>query len=165
MGALTNKEAAVIPSLPLPAGATYSILNVRINIAHPQVMKLLYPVADQVSNLNNQKLTIKIARHSACTSCTSCSGLHPPASTTVVLDIPKSGMGTLDEYGSDDDEELESGDYMEICACGHEAVEHGADISEIGTDEFKRRGRVAFRLDEILQVSVACIGCKALLTL
>lgn len=128
-------------------------------------MKLLYPVADQVSNLTNEKLTVKIARHSACTTCTSCSGLHPPASATVALDTPKGGMGTLDEYGSDDEDEPESGEYMEMCACGHEAVEHGADISEIGTDEFKRRGRVAFRLDEILQVRVVRITSEVLLTL
>lgn len=127
-------------------------------------MKLLYPVADQ-ANLTNQKLTIKIARHSACTSCTSCPGLHPPAFATVSLDTPKSGIGTLNEYGSDDEDDEEGGDYLEMCGCGHEAADHGADISEIGTDEFKRRGRVAFRLDEILQVRVVLVSRKTLLTL
>ena len=128
-------------------------------------MKLLYPVAEQVANLTNQKLTIKIARHSPCTSCASCSGLHPLASATVALDTQKGGIGTLNEYGSDEEDEPEGGDYMEMCACGHEAVEHGADISEIGTDEFKRRGRVAFRLDEILQVRVILVSFETLLTL
>ena len=43
--------------------------------------------------------------------------------------------------------------YLEICACGHRVLEHGADVSEIGTDEFRRRGSVtsSYRSDLVFQ--------------
>lgn len=43
--------------------------------------------------------------------------------------------------------------YLSSCTCGHEASDHGADLSDISRSEFKRRGRVAIRIDELLQVS------------
>jgi hypothetical protein len=61
-----------------------------------------------------------------------------------------SSFGDLTGYGSDDDSES---DYLEICECGHSAGDHGADQSHIDRDEFARRGRVAVRLDEMLQVN------------
>ena len=39
------------------------------------------------------------------------------------------------------------------CGCGHGVTAHGADMSAIGNEEFARRGRVAVRLDELLEVS------------
>jgi hypothetical protein len=52
---------------------------------------------------------------------------------------------------------------MDTCTCGHDVQEHGADVSEIGTEEFKRRGRVAVRLDELLHVNLTLHSVVALL--
>ncbi|KAF7984193.1 hypothetical protein HWV62_15966 [Athelia sp. TMB] len=61
-------------------------------------------------------------------------------------------MADLDSYGSDDeDEEDSSSGYLSTCICGHGVMEHGADASSLGDTEFKRRGRVAVRLDELLK--------------
>ena len=62
-------------------------------------------------------------------------------------------MDASDGSDSDDDGELAS-DYLDRCACGHGVMEHGANISSIGHEEFVRRGRVAVRLDELLEVSL-----------
>lgn len=115
-------------------------------------MKLLYPISEQVSKLSDSQLALKIARHSPCSICDTCIGLRPPVDVEVLLDEAKAetSLGNLEQYGSDDDDS--ASEYLRDCVCGHEATDHGADVSEIGTDEFKRRGRVAFRLDEILQV-------------
>jgi hypothetical protein len=43
--------------------------------------------------------------------------------------------------------------YLDVCYCGHGVRSHGADESVLGKQEYARRGRVAVRLDEILQVS------------
>jgi hypothetical protein len=54
-------------------------------------------------------------------------------------------------FGPDDDH----GSHMvclDMCECGHTVTEHGADESELGHDEFVRRGLVAIRMDEFLQV-------------
>jgi histone acetyltransferase len=59
-------------------------------------------------------------------------------------------MGSLTQYGSDDEDDVL--DLLNICNCGHDVPAHGANISEIGSEEFARRGRVAVRLDELLQV-------------
>jgi len=115
-------------------------------------MKLSYPASHQVSKLNDSLLSLKIARHSPCSTCDSCSGLRPPPGWDVVLDeLPsESSLGDLEQYGSDDDDGPPA--YLEFCACGHHMKEHGADESEIGGAEFARRGLVAVRLDELLKV-------------
>jgi histone acetyltransferase len=116
-------------------------------------MKLLYPSSADIPSLTQSQLALKIARHSPCSACDSCTGLRPPADVEVVLDeaIASSSLGNLEQYGSDDENAIT--DYLELCTCGHAAQEHGADV-EIGTEEFNRRGRVAVRLDEILHVSL-----------
>jgi len=47
--------------------------------------------------------------------------------------------------------------YLETCDCGHDVTSHGADQSILEPEEFKRRGRVALRLDELLMVRNRCI--------
>jgi histone acetyltransferase len=117
-------------------------------------MKRLYPSSADIPSLTQPQLALKIARHSPCSACDSCTGLRPPADVEVVLDeaIASSSLGNLEQYGSDDDNAITH--HLELCTCGHGVQEHGADVSEIGTEEFNRRARVAVRLDEILHVSL-----------
>jgi hypothetical protein len=114
-------------------------------------MKVLYPASDQIPKLSDHLLALKIARHSPCTACGSCSGLRPPDGIEVLLDDSETDtpFGDLSQYGAGADD---GAGYLAICACGHVVREHGADLLEIGGEEFARRGRVAVRLDEILQV-------------
>jgi histone acetyltransferase len=114
-------------------------------------MKRLYPSSADIPSLTQSQLALKIARHSPCSACDSCTGLRPPADVEVVLDdaIASSSLGDLEQYGSDDDNAIT--DYLELCTCGHGVQEH---VSEIGTEEFNRRAKVAVRLDEILHVSL-----------
>jgi len=73
----------------------------------------------------------------------------------------ETGLGDLGQYGSDDEDE-EVSSYLEICACGHNVRQHNADEAELGKAEFTRRGRVAIRLDEFLQVCKLNFGSKSL---
>lgn len=111
-------------------------------------MRLLYPASNQPSQLTDALLAVKIARHSPCSTCSSCSGLHPGPGVEVALDEPS--LGALDQYGSDDDDDTPT--YLNSCRCGHGVSDHG-DQTEISREEFARRGRAAVRLDELLQVS------------
>ncbi|KAL0956425.1 hypothetical protein HGRIS_002573 [Hohenbuehelia grisea] len=113
-------------------------------------MKALYPAALPFDELDDNQLIVKVARHSPCLSCSSCPGLHPSPGVEVVVkdDLMDTSLGILDGYGSDDDDDLS---YINLCACGHAAKDHGADLSHINRNEFARRGRVAARLDELLQ--------------
>jgi hypothetical protein len=114
-------------------------------------MKLLYPSPHQ-PRPNDALIAIRIARHSPCSLCDSCHGLHPPYGIEVVLDEirARSSLGDLSQYGSDDDD---GATYLDSCACGHTVKDHNADQSELDGIEFYRRSRVATRLDEQLQVS------------
>jgi len=116
-------------------------------------MKVAYPHSHDPDKLESPLLSLKIARHSPCSICLNCLGLHPPPKVDVVLDAHNdSSLGDLGQYGSDDDDE-EVSSYFETCACGHDVKAHNADEIELGRSEFARRGRVACRLDELLQVS------------
>ena len=115
-------------------------------------MKVAYPYSHSFDKLDSSLLSIKIARHSPCSLCRSCSGLHPPPRVDVVLDgHDDSSLGDLGQYGSDDDDE-EISSYLTMCGCGHGVKAHNADEETLGSAEFARRGRVAVRLDELLQV-------------
>ncbi|KAF9469944.1 hypothetical protein BDZ94DRAFT_1137357, partial [Collybia nuda] len=114
-------------------------------------MKAAYPAANQQNRLNDSQLALKIARHSPCSTCNTCTGLCPAPNVDVVLDEiqTESSLGDLGQYGSDDEDTAIP--YLQICSCGHDALQHGADESDIGPSEFARRSRVAIRLDELLQ--------------
>ncbi|KAF9263301.1 hypothetical protein L218DRAFT_927786 [Marasmius fiardii PR-910] len=113
-------------------------------------MKYLYPTSYNFSTLTKAQLSLKIARHSPCSVCSTCKGLHPTPDTEIVLDDGSNPplLGDLGQYGSDDDEPTS---YIGTCSCGHTAAEHGANEHEIGPEEFRRRSQVAVRLDELLQ--------------
>lgn len=104
-------------------------------------MKYLYPTSHDIPSLSESAMALKIARHSPCSICTAeiCNGLRPPPVMQLVLD-------------SDEDYDRPDS-YLSSCSCGHDASDHGADLSVISRTEFKRRGRVAVRIDELLQVS------------
>lgn len=116
-------------------------------------MKRAYPASNSLDSLDGIQRSLKIARHSTCTSCDSCKGLHPPLGIDVVLDDSSHSIFGLDQYGSDDDEEG-TPPYLEFCDCGHDIIFHGANEAELGNAEFIRRARVATRIDELLQVGV-----------
>ena len=128
-------------------------------------MKVAYPASHICDKLSSSLLALKIARHSPCTLCVHCPGLHPPPRVAVVLDEHSdSSLGTLEQYGSDDDEE-EVSSYLDTCACGHGVKAHNADEIVLGKSEFARRGRVAIRLDEVLQVNTSnYLCCNPVLT-
>lgn len=116
-------------------------------------MKVLYPASHDIPKLSEELLAVKIARHSSCSSCTSCSGLRPPPDVEVALDSetqPGSSPPGSQEHGSI------SGTYLQLCSCAHDVTAHGADLSLVGAEEFARRGRVAVRLDELLEVRYCC---------
>ncbi|KAF9222716.1 hypothetical protein BS17DRAFT_735616 [Gyrodon lividus] len=114
-------------------------------------MKLSYPSTTDTP-FTDAALTLKIARHTPCSACDTCSGLRPPPGSEVVLgddDGHKSSLGDLNQYGSDEEDEPA---YLDNCICGHDVGDHGANEAVIGREEFSRRGRLAVRLDEVLQV-------------
>jgi hypothetical protein len=114
-----------------------------------RVMQVLYPAANSVDQLDEAKLSIKIARHSACGDCTSCPGLRPPLGLGVVRDGDDVER-MLSSFVDSEDED--STQYLDICSCGHGITSHGANKDVLGSEEFARRGRAAVRLDELLQV-------------
>ncbi|KAH9892539.1 hypothetical protein C8Q73DRAFT_698473 [Cubamyces lactineus] len=109
-------------------------------------MKVLYPTSHNIPSLPDSHLALKIARHSRCSICPTCPGLHPPPGWRVYGDV-------ADGNDSDDDDEPPPTSFLNRCQCGHGVDAHGADVSVIGHDEFIRRGRVAVRIDELLEDS------------
>jgi len=116
------------------------------------MLKVLYPASHEIPKLNDILLSIKIARHSPCSTCNSCNGLHPPSGVNLILDEEletECSLGDPTQYSSDDGD---GGTYLDICACEHSVREHSADQSDLGEEEFARRASVAVRIDKHLQV-------------
>jgi len=105
-------------------------------------MRVLYPAEDDIPSLSEEQLSLKIARHSPCSLCL-CSGLRPPVGVEV----------SPDDSLLSDQMELA---YLSECQCGHNVPSHGADVAVLGRPEYQRRGRVAVRIDELLQVRGGC---------
>jgi histone acetyltransferase len=120
-------------------------------------MKATYPVSHDISKLSHEALSLKIARHSPCTACGTCSGLHPAPDTELTTDdlSPAELFGGLEDDLFNEVLGLDA-PYLNSCACGHGIADHGASESELGREEFMRKGRVAIRLDELLQVCITC---------
>jgi histone acetyltransferase len=103
-------------------------------------MKALYPADHKITLLSQPALALKISRHSRCSVC-SCLGLRPAPGVQLILDSAQAQNQV--------DEPLR---YLALCSCGHGVPAHGAELGSLGKQEYARRGRVAVRLDEILQV-------------
>ena len=92
-------------------------------------MKVAYPHSHSFDRLDTLLLSIKIARHSPCSQCHTCSGIHPPPRVDVVLDNHNdSSLGDLGQYGSDDDDDSE--DDVETDDNSYDALEdqfHGLE--------------------------------------
>ena len=99
----------------------------------------LYPQSHHFRSLSQFALLLKIARHSPCSACDDCAGLIPDDNVIAVLDS---------EWN---DDASGPANYIAMCRCGHQVHEHGVSQG-ITQEEFNRRGRVAIRLDEILEV-------------
>lgn len=102
----------------------------------------LYPESHDINSLSREALALKIARHSHCSDCEGCHGLGPDRHVNVVLDS---------EWNANASGHV---GYIATCRCGHDVGDHGA-LEDIPTEEFNRRGRVAIRLDELLEVSIS----------
>ena len=126
-------------------------------------MSALYPTGIDIKTLSRNAIALKIARHSRCSECESCTGLRPPPDVLVALDSSESNqessLGDLTQYGSDDDDK--DSRYIDVCVCGHDTKSHGADEDRIGKDEYTRRARVAIRLDELLSVRLILPSLKS----
>lgn len=106
---------------------------------------VLYPSSHVIDQLSDDALALKIARHSRCSACPDCAGLAPKGGVTVLpdsqWDVKVSGPTS----------------YLAVCRCGHSIGEHAA-AEDVPREEFRRRGRVAIRLDELLAVSIILPG-------
>ncbi|KAI0048276.1 hypothetical protein FA95DRAFT_1460781, partial [Auriscalpium vulgare] len=116
-------------------------------------MKVLYPASNNRAKLSDDQISLKISRYIHCSLCTDCTGLHPSSSLELVRDDRETDnyLTDLAGYGSDDDDGPV--DYLQLCDCGHEPRQHGANEAELDHDEFERRVRVALSLDEHLEAT------------
>ncbi|KAI0055168.1 hypothetical protein BV25DRAFT_1776601, partial [Artomyces pyxidatus] len=116
--------------------------------------KLFYPSSNDPATFSEEAATLKIARHLPCSTCdVACTGLHPGPTEELVRDDQQlqNYLTDLAQYGSDDEDT--PSDYLRLCACGHDAQEHGANAAELGHEEYARRVRIAARIDEYLERS------------
>ncbi|KAH8828538.1 hypothetical protein DL96DRAFT_1603627 [Flagelloscypha sp. PMI_526] len=110
-------------------------------------MRLGYPASTSRPNSQPDNIQVlRIARHSRCTVC-SCHGLHPASDIEIVLDDDED---YLDAASDVSDDHNQPPPYLQDCACGHSLYAHGADIANLGREEFLRRSRAASRIDELL---------------
>lgn len=104
----------------------------------------LYPSSPDITSLNREALALKVARHSHCSECEDCRGLTPNPLFNVVLDSEWNPVSS-GHVG-----------YIKACRCGHDVGDH-ASFEDVSAEEVNRRGRVAIRLDELLEVSIDII--------
>lgn len=150
-------QSFVTASLTASGFASFSTTSVLVqpSSCSTTMPKYLYPTSHSLPALSESQLALKIARHSRCATCSSCTGLVPPLGYTIlpdaVLDSDDVEQFLLESTTNENDDEPAKG-YLNICCCTHGLEMHGADKSKIGQEEFMRRARVAIRLDELLQV-------------
>ncbi|KDQ21862.1 hypothetical protein BOTBODRAFT_98883 [Botryobasidium botryosum FD-172 SS1] len=104
----------------------------------------IYP--SSLDSLSGPAQLFRIARHSKCFAC-SCEGLHPQEGWIAQTEDSVNPIALLELDGP-----LTDDGYLRFCACGHGWEDHGAG-SEVGHEELKRRARVAYRIDELLEDS------------
>lgn len=109
------------------------------------MVKVAYPSTHSYEALTGPWRSLKIARHSPCTSC-ACTGLRPGPGITVVSD------NTDLWYEADDDDDEPWQAYLDFCRCGHDVYTHTANESQLGHAEFMRRVQLGIKIDENLQV-------------
>ena len=115
-------------------------------------MRALYPASTTFNTLSDDLIALKIARHTPCSLCIDCFGLHPPSDIQILRDDhpPENSLTDLAQYGSD--EEDNGITYLRHCRCGHGLQQHGANEVELGKDEYTRRANLALRMDQHLEV-------------
>lgn len=118
-------------------------------------MKVLYPASNTPNTLSVDLIALKIARHTPCSLCLQCSGLHPADNVQLVSDShpPENSLTDLDQYGSDEEENGVT--YLSQCACGHGPQQHGADEEELDKEEYMRRANLALRIEQHLEVRLS----------
>jgi histone acetyltransferase len=116
------------------------------------MMRALYPASNTFDALSDDLITLKIARHTPCGLCEDCPGLQPGPHVHVLRDgqPPENSLTDLAQYGSD--EEDNGIGYLRLCGCGHSTQQHGANVAELGEEEYTRRANIALRIDQHLEV-------------
>ncbi|KAG9031779.1 histone acetyltransferase [Tulasnella sp. JGI-2019a] len=110
-------------------------------------LSFLYPApTGDISLLSTPARSVKVARHTHCTSC-NCPGLHPPDHIPIILDDSEDLQEALEQ--ADQAEAPTDEGFWMLCDCGHGWDEHGAGI-DVPAIEMVRRTKVAIRIDEML---------------
>lgn len=116
------------------------------------MMKVFYPASNSLDALSDNLIALKIARHTPCELCDTCTGLHPGRNVHVLRDgqPPENSLTDLAQYGSDEEESGTT--YLRLCGCGHSPQQHGANAAELGEVEYTRRANLALHIDQHLEV-------------
>ena len=119
------------------------------------MMRVLYPASNTLDALSDDLIALKIARHTSCSQCDPCSGLHPAPDILLVRDghPPENSLTVLDQYGSDDEDDGVT--YLSRCGCGHSPQQHGAGEEGLDKEEYTRRANLALRIDQHLEVRLS----------
>ncbi|KAI0268752.1 hypothetical protein BC834DRAFT_821105, partial [Gloeopeniophorella convolvens] len=114
------------------------------------MLKALYPASNTPDALSREHVALKIARHTPCSTCADCPGLHPAPETELFRDDrpPENSLPDLAQYGSDDEDGGVG--YLRLCECGHGPQEHGG-AGELEKEEYGRRAALALRIDQYLE--------------
>src|ERR1700744_801282 len=104
-------------------------------------LTFLYPssAAEDVDSITYAAQCAKIARHSQCSSCDQCKGMHPPEGWVAITDDSEDAAAVLSRaQGEDGGDWMSEEGYLKMCACGHELMDHGV-ASEMDGEDFQRR--------------------------